>query len=75
MNLGIEEWAARRPITEERGQSSLKLRGVAQMEARMVWDHEAGGSSPPTPTIIPWKAPFTPSVSGLLRFFGGVAPA
>ena len=25
-------------------------RGVAQMEARRVWDAEAGGSSPPTPT-------------------------
>ncbi len=26
-------------------------RGVAQTEARRVWDAEAGGSSPPTPTI------------------------
>ncbi len=27
-------------------------RGVAQMEARCVWDAEVGGSSPPTPTIL-----------------------
>ncbi len=26
------------------------VRGVAQMEARRVWDAEVGGSSPPTPT-------------------------
>ena len=26
-------------------------RGVAQWLARMVWDHEAAGSSPATPTI------------------------
>ncbi len=25
-------------------------RGVAQLEARCVWDAEVGGSSPPTPT-------------------------
>ena|GEM_PF-6147911 len=25
-------------------------RGVAQWLARMVWDHEVGGSNPPTPT-------------------------
>ena len=28
------------------------LRGVAQMVARMVWDHEVAGSRPVTPTII-----------------------
>ena len=28
-----------------------QLRGVAQRLARMVWDHEAGGSNPLTPTI------------------------
>lgn len=28
-------------------------RGVAQTEARRVWDAEAGGSSPPTPTCLP----------------------
>jgi hypothetical protein len=27
-------------------------RGVAQMEARCVWDAEVGGSSPPTPTFL-----------------------
>jgi hypothetical protein len=27
------------------------LRGVAQRLARMVWDHEVGGSNPLTPTI------------------------
>jgi hypothetical protein len=26
-------------------------RGVAQWLARMVWDHEVGGSNPLTPTI------------------------
>ena len=26
-------------------------RGVAQRLARMVWDHEVGGSNPLTPTI------------------------
>ena len=29
-----------------------RCRGVAQMEARRVWDAEVGGSSPPTPTAI-----------------------
>jgi hypothetical protein len=29
-----------------------QLRGVAQRLARMVWDHEAGGSNPLTPTIF-----------------------
>ena len=28
------------------------FRGVAQMVARMVWDHEVAGSRPVTPTII-----------------------
>ena len=27
------------------------LRGVAQMGARVVWDHEVAGSIPVTPTI------------------------
>ena len=27
------------------------MRGVAQRLARMVWDHEVGGSNPLTPTI------------------------
>lgn len=27
-------------------------RGVAQLEARCVWDAEVGGSSPPTPTVV-----------------------
>ena len=30
-----------------------QLRGVAQRLARMVWDHEAGGSNPLTPTTNP----------------------
>jgi hypothetical protein len=29
---------------------TLPLRGVAQRLARMVWDHEVGGSNPLTPT-------------------------
>ena len=29
----------------------LWMRGVAQRVARMVWDHEVGGSNPLTPTI------------------------
>ena len=28
------------------------MRGVAQRLARMVWDHEVGGSNPLTPTMI-----------------------
>ena len=31
---------------------TFSLRGVAQGLARMVWDHEVGGSNPLTPTII-----------------------
>ncbi len=32
-------------------------RGVAQLEARRVWDAEVGGSSPPTPTMsVPLRA-------------------
>ncbi len=27
-------------------------RGVAQRLARMVWDHEVGGSNPLTPTMV-----------------------
>src|SRR5436853_2625143 len=30
----------------------LHRRGVAQLVARMVWDHEVRGSSPRTPTCI-----------------------
>jgi hypothetical protein len=30
----------------------MRSRGVAQLVARMVWDHEVRGSSPRTPTII-----------------------
>ena len=33
-----------------RGWYIRQLRGVAQRLARMVWDHEAGGSNPLTPT-------------------------
>ena len=29
-----------------------RIRGVAQWLARMVWDHEAAGSNPATPTIL-----------------------
>ena len=32
----------------------MKKRGVAQLVARLVRDQEAGGSSPPTPTIM-WR--------------------
>jgi hypothetical protein len=28
----------------------VNFRGIAQMVARVVWDHEAAGSSPATPT-------------------------
>ncbi len=33
-------------------QFTINLRGVAQLVARMVWDHEAQGSSPCTPTSL-----------------------
>lgn len=38
------------PATPEQAQSCDGGRGVAQLEARMVWDHEVVGSSPTTPT-------------------------
>jgi hypothetical protein len=31
--------------------TAILLRGVAQWLARMVWDHEVGGSNPLTPTM------------------------
>ena len=31
-------------------EATPRLRGVAQMGARVVWDHEVAGSSPVTPT-------------------------
>ncbi|GAE03704.1 hypothetical protein CBO05C_3394 [Clostridium botulinum B str. Osaka05] len=34
------------------GDFKIIYRGVAQMGARVVWDHEVAGSSPVTPTII-----------------------
>ncbi len=37
-------------------------RGVAQTEARRVWDAEAGGSSPPTPTV--YRSPSKKGDSG-----------
>jgi hypothetical protein len=36
-----------------RGWYIPQMRGVAQRLARMVWDHEAGGSNPLTPTMTP----------------------
>ena len=30
---------------------NIKYRGVAQLVERVVWDHQAAGSSPVTPTI------------------------
>ena len=35
-----------------REKRNVKKRGIAQMVARVVWDHEAAGSSPATPTTI-----------------------
>ena len=32
-----------------------KLRGVAQLGARVVWDHEVAGSIPVTPTIFKYN--------------------
>lgn len=31
---------------------NIKYRGVAQLVERVVWDHQAAGSSPVTPTIL-----------------------
>ena len=39
-------------IVVERECGFRETRGVAQRLARMVWDHEVGGSNPLTPTII-----------------------
>ena len=36
---------------EETVQVAPEHRGVAQMGARVVWDHEVAGSIPVTPTI------------------------
>jgi hypothetical protein len=38
-------------IPEETVQGIPEQRGVAQMGARVVWDHEVAGSIPVTPTI------------------------
>lgn len=40
----------------KRTASYLNLRGVAQLEARVLWEHEAGSSSLPTPTISGFAA-------------------
>ena len=40
---------------------AVRLRGVAQLVARMVWDHEVRGSSPRTPTAISSQAGVTQS--------------
>jgi hypothetical protein len=42
---------------------SRKLRGVAQLVARVLWEHEVAGSNPVTPTIsgkraFPWATVF-----------------
>ena len=34
----------------------LSFRGVAQLVARVVWDHQAAGSNPVTPTTSPQAA-------------------
>ena len=44
----------------------LVCRGVAQMGARVVWDHEVAGSSPVTPTnlyagVAQWQSASLPS--------------
>ena len=41
------------------------LRGVAQMGARVVWDHEVAGSIPVTPTKIGYNLSF------FLHFYKG----
>lgn len=34
----------------------IKYPGIAQLVARVVWDHQVGGSSPSTRTITPLKS-------------------
>src|SRR5215207_7277321 len=55
---------ATRPYTR-----SDAFRGVAQLVARGVWDAEAGGSSPLTPTL---SHPVTLRSPHILRCFAGV---
>jgi hypothetical protein len=61
------ECAPRTPITlTERGKGGIldtAFRGVAQMEARCVWDAEVAGSSPAAPTagVAKWYCPSLPS--------------
>ena len=37
------------------GSSTISYRGVAQLVARLLWEQEARGSSPRTPTTFLWK--------------------
>ena len=32
---------------------AVRIRGVAQLVARLLWEQDVGGSNPFTPTIIP----------------------
>ena len=50
---GVNPAIIKCPFLDGLGMQRLysKHRGVAQLAARCVWDAEAGGSSPPTPTF------------------------
>ena len=54
----------RKPLTSPQNPWYIpQLRGVAQRLARMVWDHEAGGSNPLTPTSIALRPRFPEATS------------
>ena len=48
---------------------SLSYRGVAQLIARMVWDHQAAGLSPATPTKIAATSAHKPQNYAFLRLY------
>ena len=41
-------------IMVEHKKEKRKIRGVAQLVARVLWEHDAAGSSPVTPTKKQW---------------------
>ena len=47
------------------GSTTISYRGVAQLVARLLWEQEARGSSPRTPTIFGRKTAFSGGFSAL----------